>query len=253
MPGWMWWLPGAASLGVLVAITTGLAATDAVSGTLMAALVGGLAGGAFTWFAARSSGPRALIVHGLLCSAALSAFTTLLLSAQPSRFGLLLRWLAGSVAGRVWEHLAVASIWIALALLAAWLASPLLTVLALGDAQASSLGIRPDAARLGVLMLAVVLASGAVALAGAIAFVGLAAPHAARWIAGADPRRAIPAAAAAGALAVAGSDAAAMWIGGRIAASQAGGLLAVPTGAVTAVVGAAALIAVIGSSKHVSD
>ena len=65
-------------------------------------------------------------------------------------------------------------------------------LLALGDPAAQALGVSVNSTRRQVLLLAVLLASGAVAVAGTVAFIGLLAPHLARLLVGADHRRLLP-------------------------------------------------------------
>ena len=75
----------------------------------------------------------------------------------------------------------------------AFLAVRRLDVLVLDDDLAATLGLNIGMARAGLLVIGAALeASAAVAVAGAIAFVGLLAPHAARLIAGGNHRRLLP-------------------------------------------------------------
>lgn len=78
-----------------------------------------------------------------------------------------------------------------LILLALLVALPLgksLNTLAMGDELAASLGVSLVRTRVLAILAITVLAGGAAAIAGPIAFIGLMVPHAARWIAGADQR-----------------------------------------------------------------
>ncbi|MER7455874.1 iron chelate uptake ABC transporter family permease subunit [Micromonospora sp. NPDC126480] len=242
--------PGAV-LGVLGGIQLGLVPADSAAGALVAALLGGAAGGSLMWLLARDGSPAQVAAYGLLGSAALAGLTTLLLAYQPSRFGNAMRWLVGSVDGRVWAHVRVAWPWLVTALLLAWLCSAVLGVLAAGDGHAAALGLSPRPVRALGLALAVALAAGAVALAGALTFVGLVVPHVARALCGADLRRALPAAALLGATAVVGADAVAQALTVLVQAGSAGQRLGVPAGAVTALLGAVALVVVARRSPHV--
>lgn len=220
--------PGAV-LGILVGLTLG---TESM---LAAAIVGGTAGGAITWVFSARRDPVHLVVYGLLCTALLAGLTTMLLAYQPSRFGNALRWLVGSVEGRVWDDLAVTWWWIIGWVVVAWLGSSMLAVLAPSDDHAASLGLNPALARGLALATAIALTAGAASLSGAIAFVGLVVPHVARRFAG----RVVPAAAVTGALALTAADAVAQLANGLLDDTH---RLGVPTGVVTALVGAAALI-----------
>ena len=68
----------------------------------------------------------------------------------------------------------------------------LLNALALGDDLARGLGRRTAVDRLVVGLAVVLLAGGATALAGPIAFVGLVVPHGVRAVVGSDYRRVLP-------------------------------------------------------------
>jgi iron complex transport system permease protein len=225
--------PGAV-LGILAGFTLGVVPADSAAGALTAALAGGAVGGGITWLFAARRDPAHLVVYGLLGSALLAGMTTMLLAYQPSRFGNALRWLIGSVEGRVWEHLAFASWWILGGIAVAWACSAMLAVLAPSDDHAASLGLHPGLARGIALTVAICLTAGAASLSGAIAFIGLVTPHAARRLGGG-----VLTAAVAGAVALAGADTLAQLAGHLLNATH---RLGVPTGVVTALAGAAILI-----------
>ncbi|MFE3454883.1 FecCD family ABC transporter permease [Nonomuraea sp. NPDC059194] len=235
--------PGAV-LGILGGMALGIFPADSVSGALAAALAGGTLGGGLSWILAARRGPGQVIIAGLLGSALLAGLITLLLAYQPSRFGNALRWLIGSVEGRVWDHLAFASWWILGWIALVWLGSVALGVLAGGDEHAAALGLPPRAARVMALTAAVALAAGAASLAGALAFVGLLVPHVARWAARGRPRWAVPSAALTGAIVLTGADAAAQGLTRLVSGGDLAHRLGLPTGVVTALAGAAILIAV---------
>ena len=67
-----------------------------------------------------------------------------------------------------------------------------LDLLALGDETAFSLGMRPGRYRLAFLMLACLMAGGAIAVMGLVGFVGLLVPHMARLLTGSEGRRLLP-------------------------------------------------------------
>jgi iron complex transport system permease protein len=101
-------------------------------------------------------------------------------------------WIVGSIAGRdAGVTLAVLPI-VAVGLLIAFATGRSLNTLALGDEVARSLGQHVARARLGAGVGFVLLAGGAVAAAGPVAFVGLAVPHIARGVVGPDYRWIIP-------------------------------------------------------------
>src|SRR5204863_4757130 len=102
-------------------------------------------------------------------------------------------------------------------------------VLSLGDEEAASLGLHVHAARLLFLGLAALLTGAATAVAGAVPFVGLVAPHALRPLVGPLSRHLLPAAFLGGALLVVIAD---------VAARTLGSSFDLPLGSLTALVGA---------------
>jgi iron complex transport system permease protein len=138
-------------------------------------------------------------------------------------------WLVGSIAGRdAGVALAVAP-FVGAGLFLALLAGRWLNVLALGDDVARSLGQRVGMARVTAAAGFVLLAGGAVAAAGPIAFVGLAVPHLARMLVGPDYRWVVPYSIVLGAILVLSSD-----VLGRVVARPA----EMEVGLVTALLGA---------------
>ncbi|WP_236551413.1 FecCD family ABC transporter permease [Billgrantia tianxiuensis] len=109
-------------------------------------------------------------------------------------------WTMGSLTKATWPKF-----WIALGVLVTVL--PLLarhgwalTAMRLGDAKAESMGVKPRALRLEVLVLVSLLAAIAVAFVGTIGFIGLVGPHIARMLVGEDQRFFLPGSALCGAL-----------------------------------------------------
>ena len=109
-------------------------------------------------------------------------------------------WTMGSLTKATWPKF-----WIALGILA--MVVPLLarhgwalTAMRLGDAKAESMGVKPRALRLEVLVLVSLLAAVAVAFVGTIGFIGLVGPHIARILLGEDQRFFLPGSALCGAL-----------------------------------------------------
>jgi iron complex transport system permease protein len=171
-----------------------------------------------------------LLLTGLAVSALASAGTSMLLVAtEEFRVRTFLFWLAGGLEGRSWEHLRLGAGFIltgsALLLV---LARPL-DVLSLGEDEAASLALPVHATRMAVFCLASLIAGPATALAGAVPFVGLVAPHALRPLVGPLARHLLPAAFLAGAILVVVADLGARTISDR---------LDLPLGSLTALVGA---------------
>jgi iron complex transport system permease protein len=140
-----------------------------------------------------------LILSGVIVSAICSSLLMFLVStAQAEGLHQVTWWLLGNLQPASPRLLALAAALIAAGCAGAWVMSRELNALTLGSEVASNVGIRTGAAVALGLLLATLLTSAAVALAGLIGFVGLIVPHAARGLVGPDHRRLLPASALAG-------------------------------------------------------
>ncbi|MEQ5868595.1 iron ABC transporter permease [Sagittula sp. NFXS13] len=199
---------GAAALGAVLAIQTGVAATVTLGLPLMA-LAGALIG---VLLILALAGPRGssltLILAGIAISALSGALTSLVLNLSPNPFAAseIMFWMMGSLADRSMTH-----VWIALpfVLVGGGVLLSLgrgLDALTLGEDAASAMGIRLTRLRL-VLVLGTACVIGATtAVAGAIGFVGLVVPHILRPLVGARPSRLLWASALGGAVMVLAAD-----------------------------------------------
>lgn len=159
----------------------------------LSAFAGGMAAALLVYRLAWRGGvsPMHLALVGVAVTQLFAAGIDYLASAQSDRVALSVIWLRGSLWGRNWDHLMLA--WPLVPLLpVSLLLAQRLNLLALGDAAAQALGVSVNRTRQQALLLAVLLASGAVAVAGTVAFIGLLAPHLARLLVGADHRRLLP-------------------------------------------------------------
>lgn len=163
-----------------------------------------------TWLAFAGAAVAALIVYGIgsigregltpvrltLAGAAIAAlffsFTQGLLVLNEKALDEVLFWLAGSVQGRKLEYLYPVLPYIG----AAWVGSLLIgrhiNVLLMGEDVAYGLGLRTAWIKALAGIIIVLLAGGAVAIAGPIGFIGIVIPHFARWLVGQDHRWVIP-------------------------------------------------------------
>ncbi|UKV13010.1 iron ABC transporter permease [Thalassospiraceae bacterium SW-3-3] len=125
--------------------------------------------------------PARLILIGIGISATFGALTTLLMvfSTEMTNLSAYI-WLTGSVYGADWTDVRHILPWVLLPLPPLIFLGRTLNTLLLGHDVATSLGIPVQIVRLIALGACVILASAAVAYAGAIGFVGLLAPHIAR-------------------------------------------------------------------------
>lgn len=195
---------GGAALGAVIAIYFGLAALSPVAGPLMG-MAGAMAACALTFALGQGSkggGTVALVLAGAAVSSLMAAGIALALNFAPNPYAAyeIMSWLLGSLADKSWTQvmLAVPFVLGGGALLA--LTGRSLDALALGEAQAQSLGV--NMARLAALVVAgTALSVGAVtSVVGAIGFIGLVAPHLVRPLVGHQPSRVLLPAALAGAV-----------------------------------------------------
>ncbi|PYY34206.1 iron ABC transporter permease [Curtobacterium sp. MCJR17_055] len=178
------------------------------------------------------TGNRVVLVGVGVGAVALSITGWLLTSGSVQQAGTALLWLSGSLNAVDRTVVGALLVGFVVLMVLALLQSPRLGVLSLGDEVAASLGLRPDRAKVLLLLTAVLLTAAAVATAGPVSFVALmAAPIARRLVGGGRP--ALGPAAAVGAVVTLGSD---------LVAQFALPGVTLPVGVVTGVVGAPYLL-----------
>ena len=105
----------------------------------------------------------------------------------------------GSFSTATWERVTIAAPGLLIGMVMLWALRFRLNVLSLDDAEARSLGARPDLERWIIFALVALIVGSQVAVSGIVGWVGLVIPHAARLIVGHDHRRLLPASAVLGA------------------------------------------------------
>lgn len=183
----------AASLGATFMLYYGIVAVSAWFLPL-GAVAGALAATTLIAVAAmRTSSVLTLILIGVGLSAFTGAIMSLLMNLAPNPFSLsdMVTWMLGSVANRSWVDIAFALPFIAGGCLVLAISRRGLSVLTLGEEAAESLGLDIRRQRMFVIIGSGLAAGGAVALAGAIGFVGVVAPHIIRPLVGHDPARSL--------------------------------------------------------------
>jgi iron complex transport system permease protein len=144
--------------------------------------------------------PLKVTVAGAAVTALLSSLTTAMLILNQQTLEEVRFWLAGSVAGRDLTLLLQVAPYIAVGLVLALALGRQVTTLSLGDDIAKGLGVRTEWIKGLASVATVLLAGGAVAVAGPVGFVGLVIPHAVRFLVGVDYRWILPYSALAGAI-----------------------------------------------------
>ncbi len=143
--------------------------------------------------------PLKITIAGAALTALLSSLTTGMLIFNQRTLEEVRFWLAGSVAGRDLTLLAQAAPYLLAGLLLALALGRQITTISLGEDVAKGLGQRTGAVKGLAAVATVLLAGGAVAVAGPIGFVGVVIPHAVRFLVGVDYRWVLPYAALVGA------------------------------------------------------
>ncbi len=129
--------------------------------------------------------PMTMLLVGVMLSVIASALLMLLTFLMGPNADQLLRWMMGRLAPETPPGLLAAALLIGAAGLGLGLKwAPALDAAALGDDEAVSVGVRLDALRTGMFIVAGTLTAVSVVLAGPIGFVGLIAPHVARVLLG---------------------------------------------------------------------
>jgi iron complex transport system permease protein len=172
--------------------------------------------------------PLKITVAGAALTALLSSCTTGMLIFNQRTLEEVRFWLAGSVAGRDLTLLLQAAPYLLAGLALALALGRQITTLSLGDDVAKGLGQRTGWVKGLAAVATVLLAGGAVAVAGPIGFVGLVIPHVVRFLVGVDYRWILPYAALVGAIFLVISDVAA-----RLALRP----IELPVGIMTALIG----------------
>jgi iron complex transport system permease protein len=231
----------AAAFGKVLGVYLGLGSLGAISTSFAAACGGALL--VLSLARTRAGLPAiSVVLMGINMSLFFAALTGLVvfISRDENQLGRMALMLAGGLWQVTWSPLAVigpATLVVTAAALA--FARPL-DLLALGESDAKRLGV--NVARTGtvVLLVACLLTSLAVCLAGVVAFVGLVVPHAARRIVGPAHSALVPASAALGAVLVVATDTLARSIAPPYE---------LPLGVMTSLVGVPCFVAIVRSMQ----
>ena len=198
---------GGASLGAVIAIYFGFTTAFAYATPLLG-LIGAMTAGALTCMLGRGGGTISLILAGSAVSALTASGVALALNFAPSPYAAfeITVWLLGSLSDRTWDHVLLAAPFIVLggALLLSLGRS--LDALTLGEAQARSLGVNLERTRFFALLGTGLAVGAATAVAGAIGFIGLVAPHLVRPLVGHQPSRTLVPSALVGAILLLAAD-----------------------------------------------
>jgi len=160
----------------------------------IAAIIGALAATALITLAAlRTQSVVTLILIGVGLSSFAGAAMSLLMNLAPNPFSLsdMINWMLGSVANRSFDEITLAAPFILAGGAILFATRRGLSALTLGEEAASGIGLDLRRQRIFTVVGAGLATGGAVALAGAIGFVGIVAPHLIRPFVGYDPARSL--------------------------------------------------------------
>jgi iron complex transport system permease protein len=136
--------------------------------------------------------PVKLAIAGAALTAALTSWTSGVLLIDRATMESFRFWQVGTIGGRGFDVLLTGLPFLVIGAVLALGSFRLLNALALGDDLARGLGRRVTRDRLVLGLACVLLAGGATALAGPIAFVGLIVPHGVRAVVGGDYAKVLP-------------------------------------------------------------
>ena len=160
-----------------------------------AAFVGAVVGVAAAYVLGSSVGGRstaALILSGVTVAAFLTALQTYVQQHRADTVQEVYAWILGQLETSGWRDVAIILPYVVLSSAILLLHRRLLDVLAVGDEEATSLGVRVARVRLVVVGAATLGTAAAVALSGLIGFVGIIVPHAIRLVVGTSYRVVLP-------------------------------------------------------------
>jgi ABC-type Fe3+-siderophore transport system permease subunit len=133
-----------------------------------------------------------LLLAGVAVAAFLAAAQTLVQQQNTDDLREIYGWLLGQLGNSQWSDVALVLPYLGVACLVLLLCGRALDVLAVGDDEASSLGVNPGRLRLLVILAASLATATAVAVSGLIGFVGLVVPHIVRRLVGGSHARVLP-------------------------------------------------------------
>ena len=211
----------------------------------LAAFAGAIAGVVAAYALGRSGGARTtttLILAGVAVAAFLTAVQTYVQQQKAETLREVYGWILGRLTTAGWREVALVAPYALVSTVAILLHGRLLDVLAVGDDEAASLGVRAARVRLVVVAAATLATAAAVAVSGLIGFVGIIVPHTIRLVAGTGYRVLLPLSLVAGAAFLVLADLAARSL---IAPAE------LPIGVVTAMVGAPFFALVLRTTRRV--
>jgi iron complex transport system permease protein len=185
---------GAGMAATIIVVTAPTVVGWVIGPLPLAAFAGSIGGVTLTWLLSRSAGggTAVLLLAGVAVASFLTAIQTFVQQLNTDTIRQVYSWMLGGLNTTGWREVLVTLPYITLAAVVLCLCGRLLDVLAVGDDEAASLGVRPGRVRIVVLLAASLATAAAVAVSGLIGFVGIVVPHVVRLLAGASYRVVVP-------------------------------------------------------------
>jgi iron complex transport system permease protein len=184
-----------AGLGATIAVAYGPAGAVEIT-VPAAAFVGALFGVGLAYALGRSGlGGRtstSLVLAGVAITSFLTAVQTFLQQQNSDTLRQVYTWILGRLGTAGWADVRLALPSVLLAVVTMFSVRRLLDVIAVGDVEATSLGLHVNRLRLVVVVAASLATAAAVAVGGLIGFVGIIVPHTVRLLAGGSYRALLP-------------------------------------------------------------
>ena len=196
-----------AALGAVIAIYFGLASHFSTAAPLLG-LIGALLASALTFALGRGGGTITLVLAGAAVAALAAAGISLALNLAPNPYAAyeIMTWLMGSLSDRSWLQVILVTPFIFAGCVMLLFTARALDALALGEAQAISLGVNLRWLYVSAIFGTALAIGASTAVTGVIGFIGLVAPHLVRPLVGHQPSRVLIPAMLMGALLLLGAD-----------------------------------------------
>jgi iron complex transport system permease protein len=187
--------------------------------------------------------PASMVLIGVGLATALSGGSLTLMSKfDKDQSEFIASWLAGNIWGDEWSFVIAFVPWLIIIIPFLLMKSNVLNLLNLHEHIAQGVGVKVSRERIILLILAVILSSAAVSVAGAIGFIGLMGPHIAKSIVGPRHQLFLPISIVLGALLLVVSDTI-----GQVILQPSG----IPAGIIVAIIGAPYFLFLMYKSKTV--
>jgi iron complex transport system permease protein len=184
-----------AGLGATFVIAYDLGGEGGLDLRPVAAFAGAALGVSAAYLLGRSVGGRAtttLILAGVTVTSFFTALQTFIQQRHAETVQEVYSWILGQLETSGWTDVLIVLPYVVLSSIVLLWHRRLLDVLAVGDDEASSLGVPVGRVRLLVVAAATLGTAAAVAFSGLIAFVGIIVPHAVRLLVGTSYRAVLP-------------------------------------------------------------